>query len=172
MSKILRQMIKRETLKGEIPKYDPNKVPLYNVNQIKKLLPHRPPFLLIDKVMSMDEKSIIGIKNVTMNEPFFVGHFPDEPVMPGVLQIESMAQLGGVLVLNTIPDPENYITLFLKIDKVKFRGKVVPGDTLIFKCDLIGEIRRGIATMWSQGFVGDTLVCEGEMTAQIVKNKA
>jgi UDP-3-O-[3-hydroxymyristoyl] N-acetylglucosamine deacetylase/3-hydroxyacyl-[acyl-carrier-protein] dehydratase len=172
MSKILRQMIKRDALKGDVPKYDPNKVPLFNVNQIKKFLPHRPPFLLIDKVMSMDEKTIIGIKNVTMNEPFFVGHFPDEPVMPGVLQIESMAQLGGVLVLNTVPDPENYITLFLKIDKVKFRGKVVPGDTLVFKCDLIGDIRRGIATMWSQAFVGDTLVCEGEMTAQIVKNKA
>lgn len=172
MSKMLRQMIKREALKGDIPKYDPNQIPLYSVNQIKKFLPHRPPFLLIDKVMSMDEKTIIGIKNVTMDEPFFLGHFPDEPVMPGVLQIEAMAQLGGVLVLNTVPDPENYITLFLKIDKVKFKRKVVPGDTLIFKCDLIGDIRRGIATMWSQAFVGDTLVCEGEMTAQIVKNKA
>jgi len=122
-------------------------------------------------VMSMDEKTIIGIKNVSMNEPFFMGHFPDEPVMPGVLQIEAMAQLGGVLVLGTVPDPENYMTYFLKIDKVKFKRKVVPGDTLIFKCDLIGDIRRGIATMWSQAFVGDTLVCEGEMTAQIVKNK-
>jgi UDP-3-O-[3-hydroxymyristoyl] N-acetylglucosamine deacetylase/3-hydroxyacyl-[acyl-carrier-protein] dehydratase len=172
MAKTLRQMIRRETLKGEVPKYDPNKVPLFNINQIKKFLPHRPPFLLIDKVMSMDEKTIIGIKNVTMNEPFFMGHFPDEPVMPGVLQIESMAQLGGVLVMNTVPDPENYITLFLKIDKVKFKRKVIPGDTLVFKCDLIGDIRRGIATMWSQAFVGDTLVCEGEMTAQIVKNKA
>ncbi len=171
MAKTLRQLIKREALKGEVPRYDPNKAPLFNTNQIKQFLPHRPPFLLIDKIMSMDEKTIIGIKNVTINEPFFMGHFPDEPVMPGVLQIEAMAQVGGVLVLNTVPDPENYITLFLKIDKVKFKRKVVPGDTLIFKCDLIGDIRRGIATMWSQAFVGDTIVCEGEMTAQIVKNK-
>jgi UDP-3-O-[3-hydroxymyristoyl] N-acetylglucosamine deacetylase / 3-hydroxyacyl-[acyl-carrier-protein] dehydratase len=172
MAKIIRHLIKREALKGDVPKYDPNAVPLYNVNQIKNILPHRPPFLLIDKVMSMDEKTIIGVKNVTMNEPFFIGHFPDEPVMPGVLQIEAMAQLGGVLVLGTVPDPENYLTYFLKIDKVKFKRKVVPGDTLVFKCDLIGDIRRGIATMWSQAFVGETLVCEGEMTAQIVKNKA
>lgn len=106
-----------------------------------------------------------------MNEPFFVGHFPGEPIMPGVLQIEALAQLGGILVLGTVPDPESYLTYFLKIDKVKFKRKVVPGDTLIFKCDLIGEIRRGIATMWAQAFVGDTLVCEGEMTAQIVKVK-
>lgn len=172
MAKILRQIIKREMLKGDVPKYDPNQPPLYNVTQIKDILPHRPPFLLIDKVLSMDEKSVIGVKNVTMNEPFFVGHFPEEPVMPGVLQIEAMAQLGGVLVLGTVPDPQNYLTYFLKVDKVKFKRKVVPGDTLIFKCDLIGEIRRGIATMWAQAFVGDTCVCEGELTAQIVKNKA
>ncbi|MDP4209497.1 MAG: bifunctional UDP-3-O-[3-hydroxymyristoyl] N-acetylglucosamine deacetylase/3-hydroxyacyl-ACP dehydratase [Bacteroidota bacterium] len=171
-AKMLRQLIKREMLKGDVPKYDPNQQPLYNINQIKEILPHRPPMLLIDKVMSLDEKTVIGIKNVTMNEPFFVGHFPDEPVMPGVLQIEAMAQLGGVLVLGTVPDPKNYLTYFLKIDKVKFKRKVVPGDTLIFKCDLIGEIRRGIATMWAQAFVGDNVVCEGEMTAQIVKNKA
>jgi len=171
MAKIVRQIIKREMLKGDVPKYDPNQVPLYNINQIMKILPHRSPFLLIDKVMSMDEKTIIGVKNVTMNEGFFVGHFPDEPVMPGVLQIEAMAQLGGVLVLGTVPDPENYLTYFLKVDKVKFKRKVVPGDTLVFKSDLIGDIRRGIATMWAQGFVGDTLVCEGELTAQIVKNK-
>ena len=171
MAKILRQLIKRDALKGDVPKYDPTQVPLYNINQIKKILPHRPPFLLVDKVMSMDEKTIIGIKNVTMNEPFFMGHFPDEPVMPGVLQIEAMAQLGGVLVLGTVPDPQNYLTYFLKIDKVKFKRKVVPGDTLIFKLDLIGDIRHGIATMWAQAFVGDIMVCEGEMTAQIVKNK-
>ncbi|HEY4788122.1 MAG TPA: bifunctional UDP-3-O-[3-hydroxymyristoyl] N-acetylglucosamine deacetylase/3-hydroxyacyl-ACP dehydratase [Bacteroidales bacterium] len=171
LAKIVRQIIKREMLKGDVPKYDPNQAPLYNITQITKILPHRPPFLLIDKVMSMDEKTVIGVKNVTMNEPFFVGHFPDEPVMPGVLQIEAMAQLGGVLVLGTVPDPENYLTYFLKVDKVKFKRKVIPGDTLVFKCDLIGEIRRGIATMWAQAFVGDTCVCEGEMTAQIVKNK-
>ena len=172
MAKILRQMIKRDALKGDIPKYDPNIPPLYNINQIKKVLPHRPPFLLIDKVISMDERTVIGVKNVTINEPFFVGHFPDEPVMPGVLQIEAMAQLGGVLVLGTVPDPENYITYFLKIEKVKFKRKVVPGDTLIFKLDLIGDIRHGIATMWAQAFVGETLVCEGEMTAQISKKQS
>ena len=171
MAKILRQIIKRETLRGDIPKYDPTKPPLYNINQIMTILPHRPPFLLIDKIMSMDEKTIIGIKNITMNEPFFVGHFPNEPVMPGVLQIEAMAQVGGVLVLGTVPDPENYLTYFLKVDKVKFKRKVIPGDTLIIKADLIGEIRRGIATMWIQAFCGDNVVCEGEMTAQIVKNK-
>jgi UDP-3-O-[3-hydroxymyristoyl] N-acetylglucosamine deacetylase/3-hydroxyacyl-[acyl-carrier-protein] dehydratase len=172
MAKILRQMIKREALKGDVPKYDPNQVPLYNINQIMAILPHRPPFLLIDKVLSMDERTIIGVKNVTMNEPFFVGHFPGEPVMPAVLQVEAMAQLGGVLVLNSVPDPENYITYFLKIDKVKLRKKVVPGDTIVFKCDMIGEIRRGITTMWAQAYVGDTVVSEGELTAQIVKNKA
>jgi UDP-3-O-[3-hydroxymyristoyl] N-acetylglucosamine deacetylase/3-hydroxyacyl-[acyl-carrier-protein] dehydratase len=172
MAKIVRQIIKREMLKGDVPKYDPNQPPLYNIQQIMNVLPHRPPFLLIDKVMSMDEKTVIGVKNVSMNEPFFVGHFPEEPVMPGVLQIEAMAQLGGMLVLSTVPDPRNYITYFLKVDKVKFKRKVVPGDTLIFKCDLMGEIRRGIAVMWAQAFVGDSVVCEGELTAQIVKNKA
>jgi UDP-3-O-[3-hydroxymyristoyl] N-acetylglucosamine deacetylase/3-hydroxyacyl-[acyl-carrier-protein] dehydratase len=171
MAKIVRQIIKREALKGDVPKYDPREQPLMNVVQIMNILPHRPPFLLIDKVLTLDEKTVTGIKNVSMNEPFFVGHFPGEPVMPGVLQIEAMAQLGGILVLSTVPDPENYLTYFLKIDKVKFRSKVVPGDTLIFKCDLIGELRRGIATMWSQAFVGETLVCEGEMVAQIVKIK-
>lgn len=172
MAKIVRQIIKREMLKGDVPKYDPNQAPLYNIQQIMNILPHRPPFLLIDKVISLDEKTVIGTKNVSMNEPFFVGHFPEEPVMPGVLQIEAMAQLGGILVLGTVPDPRNYLTYFLKVDKVKFKRKVVPGDTLIFKCDLIGEIRRGIAIMWAQAFVGETLVCEGELTAQIVKNKA
>jgi UDP-3-O-[3-hydroxymyristoyl] N-acetylglucosamine deacetylase/3-hydroxyacyl-[acyl-carrier-protein] dehydratase len=171
MAKILRQIIKKEALKGDVPKYDPNTPPLMNVQQIMNILPHRAPFLLIDKVLTLDDRTVTGVKNVTMNEPFFVGHFPGEPVMPGVLQLEAMAQLGGVLVLGTVPDPENYLTLFLKIDKVKFKRKVVPGDTLLFKCDLIGEIRRGIATMFAQAFVGETLVCEGEMTAQIVKVK-
>jgi UDP-3-O-[3-hydroxymyristoyl] N-acetylglucosamine deacetylase/3-hydroxyacyl-[acyl-carrier-protein] dehydratase len=136
------------------------------------ILPHRPPFLLIDKIMYMDERTTIGIKNVTMNEAFFVGHFPDEPVMPGVLQIEAIAQTGAILILSSVPDPENWLTYFLKVDKVKFKRKVVPGDTLIIKTDMIGEIRRGIAMMWAQAFVGDNIVCEGEMTAQIVKNKA
>lgn len=172
MAKIIRQIIKREALKGDVPKYNPNDQPLMNTQQIMEVLPHRPPFLLLDKVLSLDEKTVVGIKNVTMNEPFFVGHFPGEPIMPGVLLVEAMAQLGGILVLSTVSDPENYLTFFLKIDRVKFKRKVVPGDTLIFKCDLIGDIRRGIATMWSQAFVGDTLVCEGEMTAQIVKVKS
>jgi UDP-3-O-[3-hydroxymyristoyl] N-acetylglucosamine deacetylase/3-hydroxyacyl-[acyl-carrier-protein] dehydratase len=171
MAKIVRQIIKRESLKGDVPKYNPNDPPLMNIQQIQEILPHRPPFLLIDKVLTLDEKTVTGIKNVSMNEQFFVGHFPGEPVMPGVLQIEAMAQLGGILVLSTVPDPKNYLTYFLKIDKVKFKRKVVPGDTLIFKCDLTAEIRRGIATMFAQAFVGDTLVCEGEMTAQIVKIK-
>jgi UDP-3-O-[3-hydroxymyristoyl] N-acetylglucosamine deacetylase/3-hydroxyacyl-[acyl-carrier-protein] dehydratase len=121
--------------------------------------------------MEMDEKQIIGVKNVTMNEPFFVGHFPGEPVMPGVLQIEATAQCGGILVLKTVPDPQNYLTYFLKIDKVKFKRKVVPGDTLVFKCYLLEPIRRGIAVMAGMAFVGDNLVMESEMTAQIVKMK-
>jgi UDP-3-O-[3-hydroxymyristoyl] N-acetylglucosamine deacetylase / 3-hydroxyacyl-[acyl-carrier-protein] dehydratase len=172
MAKTLRQLIKREALKGEVPKYDPMQVPKFDINQVMKILPHRPPFLLIDKIMYMDERTTIGIKNVTMNEAFFVGHFPDEPVMPGVLQIEAIAQTGAVLILSSVPDPENWLTYFLKVDKVKFKRKVVPGDTLVIKTDMIGEIRRGIAMMWAQAFVGDNVVCEGEMTAQIVKNKS
>jgi UDP-3-O-[3-hydroxymyristoyl] N-acetylglucosamine deacetylase / 3-hydroxyacyl-[acyl-carrier-protein] dehydratase len=171
LAKILRQVIKRELLKGDVPKYDPNQPPVYNIQQIMAFLPHRPPFLLIDKVISIDERTITGVKNVSMNEPFFVGHFPSEPIMPGVLQIEAMAQLGGVLVLNTVPDPQNYLTYFLKVDRVKWKRKVVPGDTLVFKCEVIGEIRRGIVCMWAQAFVGESLVCEGELTAQIVKVK-
>lgn len=132
-------------------------------------LPHRPPFLLVDKIIEMSDHHIIGIKNVTMNESFFVGHFPNEPVMPGVLQIEAMAQTGGVLVLNTVPDPENYITLFLKIQEVKFRNKVVPGDTLLFRLELISPIRRGICHMKGNAFVGNKIVMEAEMLAQIVK---
>ena len=120
----------------------------------------------------MDEKTVVGVKNVTMNEPFFVGHFPKEPVMPGVLQVEAMAQLGGILVLNTVADPQNYATYFLKIDKVKFKKKVVPGDTLLIKADLMEPLRRGIAQMFCQVFVGDDLVSEGELMAQIVKEEA
>jgi len=164
-----RREIKRRKSQNFAPEYDPNKTPLYDINDIKKILPHRPPFLLVDKITELTENEVIGVKNVTMNEPFFVGHFPSEPVMPGVLIIEAMAQAGGILVLNTVEDPESYLTYFLKIDKVKFKRKVVPGDTLILKLELVSPIRRGIANMKAQAFVGDVLVTEGELMAQIVK---
>lgn len=170
-AKMLRKQYKKELLKPTPPTYDPNEQPLLNILQIQKILPHRPPFLLIDKIIRMDGSSVVGMKNVTMNEGFFIGHFPDEPVMPGVLQIEAMAQVGGILVLNTVPDPENYLTYFLKIDQVRFKKKVVPGDTIIFKCTLNEPIRRGIANMTGQAFVGDQLVMEGVLMAQITKMK-
>ncbi len=171
MARMLRQIIKKEMAKALIPQYNPNDTPVYNIEQIKSILPHRPPFLLVDKIISMSEHTVIGVKNVSMNEPFFVGHFPSQAVMPGVLIIEAMAQVGGILVLGTVPDPENYLTFFLKIDKVKFRKTVVPGDTLILRLELVGEVRRGIATMVAQAYVGETLTTEGELTAQIVKMK-
>jgi len=170
-AKVLRKIMKREFMRVPVPFYNPCVDPVMDINKIKLLLPHRPPFLLVDKIIHLDKEVVVGVKNVTMNEPFFVGHFPDEPVMPGVLQIEAMAQVGGILVLGQVPDPENYSTYFLKIDKVKFKRKVVPGDTLIFKMELMEPIRRGIAIMWGQAFVGNTLVAEGELTAQVVKNK-
>jgi len=169
-ARLLRQMMKKEALKRSVPAYNPNIPPLMDINDIRKSLPHRPPFLLIDKVIYMDEKSVVAVKNVTMNEPFFVGHFPEEPIMPGVLQIEALAQAGGMLVLGTVEDPENYATYFMKIDKVKFKQKVVPGDTLILKADLLEPIRRGIAKMYGEIFVGDKLVAEGELMAQIVRS--
>ncbi len=170
-ARILRQLAKKDKLRRNIPKYDANIEPLLDVNGIRKMLPHRPPFLLVDKIMSRDERTVIGIKNVTMNEPFFVGHFPDEPVMPGVLIVEAMAQVGGLLVLNSVPDPENYLTYFLRIDKVRFKRKVVPGDTLILKMTLLEPMRRGIALMFGESYVGEQLVTEGELMAQIVKFK-
>lgn len=171
LAKTIRKMARKEALKPNVPVYDVNTPPLLNILQIQTILPHRPPFLLVDKIISMDETSVVGLKNVTMNEGFFVGHFPNEPVMPGVLQIEAMAQVGGILVLNSVPDPENYLTYFLKIDRVKFKKKVVPGDTLIFRLDLLEPIRRGIANMFGQAFVGNQLVMEGELMAQITKFK-
>ncbi len=171
-ARALRQVMKKAALQKQVPVYNPNLEPLIDINEVKRRLPHRYPFLMVDKVIRLDEKSVVGIKNVTTNEPFFTGHFPDEPVMPGVLQIEAAAQVGGILVLGTVPDPENYSTYFLKIDKVKFKRKVVPGDTLILKMDLLEPIRRGIALMFAEIFVGNKLVMEGELMAQIVKTKS
>ncbi|MFI2742591.1 bifunctional UDP-3-O-[3-hydroxymyristoyl] N-acetylglucosamine deacetylase/3-hydroxyacyl-ACP dehydratase [Zhouia sp. PK063] len=153
------------------PKFDLNQPPLMDIHQIMKMLPHRPPFLLIDRIIELSDKHVVGMKNVTMNEPFFVGHFPGAPVMPGVLQIEAMAQTGGILVLSTVPDPENYLTFFMKIDNVKFKQKVLPGDTLIFMCDLLTPIRRGICHMSAKAYANGKLVSEAELMAQIVKNK-
>ena len=170
-AKLIRKEIKQRALKPEVPVYDPNKEPVCDINDIKRMLPHRPPFLLIDKIIELGEKHIVGIKNVTMNEPFFVGHFPDEPVMPAVLQIEAMAQAGGIFVLSQLDDPGSYSTYFLKIDNVKLRKKVVPGDTIIFKLELLTEFRRGMANMKGTAFVGDTIVSEGEFMASVVKNK-
>lgn len=157
--------------KKNIPDFDIYKEPVFDINGIMRLMPHRPPFLLIDKVLELSDSHVVGLKNVTMNEPFFVGHFPKEPVMPGVLQVEALAQTGGILVLASVPDPENYSTYFIKIDKVKFKKKVVPGDTIIFKIELITPIRRGIVHMQGYGYVGDSIVVEAELMAQVAKNK-
>jgi UDP-3-O-[3-hydroxymyristoyl] N-acetylglucosamine deacetylase/3-hydroxyacyl-[acyl-carrier-protein] dehydratase len=158
-----------EADKKGIPRYNPALPPVMDIKQITKFLPHRYPFLLIDKIIYLDRETVAGVKNVSMNEPFFQGHFPGNPVMPGVLIVEAMAQIGGILVLNTVPDPENYITLFLGINEVRFRKIVAPGDTLIIQCDLLAPIKRGIAKMYGRAYVGNTLVCEGTMTASIVR---
>lgn len=168
-AKIIKQHIKHEMHLPAVPKYDLNAPPLHDIRDIKRLLPHRPPFLLIDKILTMSDHDVVGMKNVTMNEPFFVGHFPEEPVMPGVLIVEAMAQAGGVFVLSSVPDPENYITYFMKIDNVRFRQKVYPGDTLIFHLELISPFRRGISHMKGKAFVGNTIVAEAELMAQISK---
>lgn len=158
---------------GEKPRfvYDCRKPPLYDINDIRRMLPHRPPFLLVDRIFHRDSSDVAGVKNVTMNEPFFVGHFPEEPVMPGVLIVEAMAQCSGILVLGDVPDPENYSTYFMKIDGVKFKRKVVPGDTLQFEIHLMEPIRRGVAVVEAKAFVGETLACEAQLMAQVVKNK-
>lgn len=169
-AKKLSKIIKIEQ-RNHVPVFDLNKEPLMDVNKIMSMLPHRPPFLLVDKILELSESHVVGLKNVTMNEPFFVGHFPGAPVMPGVLQIEAMAQAGGVLVLSTVPDPENYLTYFIKIDNVKFKQQVLPGDTLIFKLDLLSPIRRGICHMQAYAYANGKLVTEAELMAQIVKKQ-
>ena len=169
LARIIRKQIKLNDVQAPI--YDPNAEPVMDINRIRELLPHRYPFLLVDKIIELGKNYIVGVKNITTNEPFFQGHFPQEPVMPGVLQVEAMAQTGGLLVLNTVDEPERYSTYFMKIDGVKFRQKVVPGDTLILRLELLAPIRRGISTMKGYVFVGDKLVSEAEFMAQIIKNK-
>ncbi|MDD3738921.1 MAG: bifunctional UDP-3-O-[3-hydroxymyristoyl] N-acetylglucosamine deacetylase/3-hydroxyacyl-ACP dehydratase [Lentimicrobiaceae bacterium] len=164
-AKQIRSIIK--STRTSAPKIDLNAEPVYNINQIQNFLPHRPPFLLVDKIMHIEKERIIGVKNVTMNEPFFVGHFPGEPVMPGVLVVEAMAQAGGVLILHNYPNPEDYTTYFVKINEVKFRNKIVPGDTLVFDLRTVSPIRRGIIHMEGKAYVGDKLVTEADLMAQI-----
>lgn len=169
LSKLIRKELKRQEIQA--PVYNPNVEPILDVNAIRSMLPHRYPFLMVDKIIERGPNHIVGIKNVTGNEPFFQGHFPNEPVMPGVLHIEAMAQTGGLLVLSTLDEPERYSTYFMKIDNVKFRQKVVPGDTLIFHVSFMSEMRRGCAIMKGYAFVGEKIVTECEFMAQIVKNK-
>ncbi|PCH53232.1 MAG: UDP-3-O-[3-hydroxymyristoyl] N-acetylglucosamine deacetylase [Flavobacteriaceae bacterium] len=167
-AKKLQKIIKQEK-RNKVPIYDLDQPPLMDIQKIMSILPHRPPFLLIDRILELSENHVVGMKNVTMNEPFFIGHFPDAPVMPGVLQVEAMAQCGGVLVLSSVPDPENYLTYFMKMDKVKFKQKVLPGDTLIFRAELISPIRRGICHMQACGYANGKLVVEAELMAQIAR---
>ena len=167
------RLMRKEIRKHEVqaPFYDPNEAPIMDVNRIRELLPHRYPMQLVDKVIELGPTTIVGVKNVTSNEPFSQGHFPEEPVMPGVLMVEAMAQCGGLLVLNTLEEPERWSTYFMKIDDVKFRQKVVPGDTLLFKVELLAPVRHGISSMKGYMFVGDNVVAEATFTAQIIKNK-
>jgi len=158
-----------EARSNPVPLYDPTREPVMDINRIMQVLPHRYPFLLIDKVVHLDDQVVTAVKNVTMNEPFFQGHFPGNPIMPGVLQIEGLAQTGGILVMNTVPDPENYWQYFLGIENARFRKKVLPGDTIVYHCQLLAPIKRGIAKMRGQAFVNGKVVCEAEMSAAIVR---
>ena len=169
-AKKLSKIIKTEK-RNKVPVFDLTKKPVKDVNAIMDILPHRPPFLLVDKILELTETHVVGLKNVTMNEPFFVGHFPGAPVMPGVLIIEAMAQAGGILALSVVPDPENYLTFFLKMDNVKFKKQVIPGDTLIFDLVLDEPMRRGICIMHGKAYVNGILVAEAELMAKIVKTK-
>ena len=170
-AKKIKQVMKKELRRKQdgVPYYNPNEKPLYATKDIMKMLPHAHPFLLVDKIIAKTETSVVGIKNITFDQPFFAGHFPGDPIMPGVLQLEAMAQCGGILVLSTVEDPENYGTYFLKIDNTKFKDKVVPGDTMIMKMELMEPVRRGLCIMRGRAWVGEKLVCESEMMAQIVK---
>ena len=168
-AKVLKEYWKQKQRKGR--KFDLEKDPLFTTEDIEKMLPHRYPFLMVDKIMEMGEESIVGVKNITMNEPIFTGHFPGNPVFPGVLQIEAMAQVGGIFALSKVEDPHLYSTYFMKIDKVKFKQKVVPGDTIVFELNLLSPIRRGLVNMGGQGYVNGKPVVEAEMLAQVVKDK-
>ncbi len=168
-ARLMRKKIRKFDVQA--PVYNPSKLPVMDNNRIKELLPHRYPFQLVDKVIELKEKSVVAIKNVTANEPFFQGHFPQEPVMPGVLQLEAMAQTGGLYILSLLDEPERYSTYFLRIDNARFRQKVVPGDTLIMKCELLAPLSHNIATMQGYAFVGEECVAEATFMAQVIKNK-
>jgi UDP-3-O-[3-hydroxymyristoyl] N-acetylglucosamine deacetylase / 3-hydroxyacyl-[acyl-carrier-protein] dehydratase len=170
-AKLLKEAFKKQRKLRGVPRYDSNAEPIYDIMRLHRTLPHRFPFLLVDKIVEISDTHVVGVKNVTFNENFFQGHFPNNPVMPGVLQIEALAQTGGVLALSMVEDPENWDTYFLKIDQVKFKHKVVPGDVLVMKMELLSPFRRGICHMQGTAYVGNKVVSEGELTAQIMRRK-